>query len=173
MNTHTEKIEITTFTFPPRIEFGIGAVTHLGKWIQNLGSNMPFIVTDEGIVNAQILTTIQESLNGVVRYYDIFDQVQPNPTDHNIHEGIALFQTRPHDLIIAVGGGSPMDAAKAIQVLTAAPEPINQYFLDLNPPKVISTIPLIAIPTTAGTGSATGEGQSGSVRWIGLLSDAA
>lgn len=91
MNAHTAKIEITSFTFPPRIEFGIGAVNHLGKWIQDLGSNMPFIVTDEGIVNAQILTTIQESLNSAVRYYDIFDRVQPNPTDHNVHEGIALY----------------------------------------------------------------------------------
>jgi len=59
MTTNKEQMQICTFTFPPRIEFGIGAVNNLGKWVQDFKSKAPFIVTDEGIVNISTIRSIR------------------------------------------------------------------------------------------------------------------
>ncbi|MFQ6125678.1 MAG: iron-containing alcohol dehydrogenase family protein [Candidatus Heimdallarchaeota archaeon] len=158
MTTYKEQLQICTFTFPPRIEFGIGAVKNLGKWVKNFQSKTPFIITDEGIVKAGILTKIQNSLEDASLQYEVYDKVQPNPLDQNVNEGATLYRKGTYDLIIGLGGGSPIDAAKGIQVLATVPGPINKYYIDNNPPEVIPAVKLIAIPTTAGTGSEVGTG---------------
>lgn len=158
MTTNKEQMQICTFTFPPRIEFGIGAVNNLGKWVQDFKSKAPFIVTDEGIVKAGILTKIQKSLEEASLQYEVYDKVQPNPLDQNVNEGATLYRKGTHDLIIGLGGGSPIDAAKGIQVLATVPGTIDKYFIENTPPEVTPDVKLIAIPTTAGTGSEVGTG---------------
>ncbi len=158
MTMNKEQTQIWTFTFPPRMEFGIRAVKNLGKWVKDFKSKAPFIVTDEGIVKAGILTKIQKSLEDASLQYEIYDKVQPNPIDQNVNEGATLYREGTNDLIIGLGGGSPIDAAKGIQVLATAPGTIDKYYIENNPPEVTPDVKLIAIPTTAGTGSEVGTG---------------
>jgi alcohol dehydrogenase class IV len=149
-----EESQSSIATFPSRVEFGIGRVRTLGKRVQSFNANAPLIVTDTGIVNAGLLEEVKTSLEEAGFRYDIFDEVQPNPTDDNVNKGTALYRNGNHDLIIAIGGGSVIDTGKGIQILaTTSSEIINTYFVENKPPQITPEIKLIAIPTTAGTGS--------------------
>jgi len=158
MAANEEKPLIHTFIFPPRIEFGVGAVKNLGKWVQDFKATTPFVVTDEGVVKAGLLEDVQKSLDDAALKYEVFDNVQPNPLDQNVNEGAALYQKGKHDLIIALGGGSPIDAAKGIQMIASAGGMVDKYFVGNDPPQITPHVKLIAIPTTAGTGSEVGSG---------------
>ena len=152
---------IMNYFLPPSIQFGAGAIQNLGEHVRTFGGNKPFIVTDEGVTNAGILSKTAEPLERAKIDFAIFDVVQPNPTDLSVLEGLDVYRVEACDVVVAVGGGSVMDAAKGIRILTTHEPPLENYYLDVGGiDRITSNLPaLICIPTTAGTGSEVSQGS--------------
>lgn len=136
----------------PELLKGAGAVKDLPKKIKELGYNNVLVVTDKGLMGLHLLDPMFEELRNNEIAYVVYDGVQPNPTIDNIEEARKLFLGNGCQAIIAFGGGSPMDCAKACGARIARPNTeIPKMRGQL---KVIKKIPtLFAVPTTAGTGS--------------------
>jgi alcohol dehydrogenase class IV len=148
------------YFLPPRIEFGLGAIQNLATHVKAFGAKRPLVVTDEGVTNAGILSESVESLTQADIGYTVFDAVLPNPTDQQVIEGMKVIRAEDCDLVIAVGGGSVMDAAKAIRILSTHEPPLEPYYVDVGGAARIGAnlSPLICVPTTAGTGSEVSQG---------------
>lgn len=138
----------------PKLIKGAGAVKELPKTVKQLGFNNVLVVTDKGLMGLHLLDSLFEELKNNEIAYVVYDGVQPNPTIDNIEEARALYLGNGCQAIIAFGGGSPMDCAKACGARIARPDKqIPQLRGQL---KVIKKIPMLfAVPTTAGTGSET------------------
>lgn len=130
---------------------GVNAAMRTGIKARELGMKKALVVYDMGVYNAGIVEPVIESLKASKIEVVKFDKVVPDPPDHMCNEGGELAQSEKIDGIIAIGGGSTMDTAKAINMLTCNPTPINQWFFPSEPQG--ESVPMIAIPTTAGTGS--------------------
>jgi alcohol dehydrogenase len=140
-----------SFELPTRIEYGVGATGKLVESIKELGSRKVLIVTDNGIEASGLLSAIGDQLSTAGMEYEIFSEVEPNPKDHNVHAGAKIAKGLQADCLVAVGGGSPIDCAKAIAVLATHGGGVRDYE---GGHKISGNVlPLIAIPTTAGTGS--------------------
>ncbi len=136
----------------PKLLKGVGAVKELPKTIKELGYTNVLVVTDKGLMGLHLLDNMFEELKNEGIAYIVYDGVQPNPTIDNIEEARSLYLGNGCQAIIAFGGGSPMDCAKACGARIARPDKqIPQLRGQL---KVLKKIPpLFAVPTTAGTGS--------------------
>jgi len=146
---------ITTFAFPTQIIFGPGAVNRIGEAIGGLGKERPLVVTDPGVVKAGLLERVLAPLKNSNLQPVIFDQVEPNPTEKSVHPGVEVYYRHGCDCILAVGGGSPLDAAKAIRLKTTHALPLEDYD-DLRDgwKQITSNLPpMLAVATTSGTGS--------------------
>lgn len=146
---------VISYFLPPRIEFGRGAIGNLGVHVGSFDANKPFIVTDAGVERSGILSKAVVSLESTSMQYTIFDEIEPNPTDVMVLKGLEVFRAHACDVVIAIGGGSVMDAAKAIRLLSTHEPPLERYYLDGGGVENITgNLPaLISVPTTAGTGS--------------------
>lgn len=134
-----------------RICFQPGAIKKLGEEVKALGGSKVFLVTDKGVSKSGLLARAIESLEKEALTYAVFDEVEPNPSLETVQKGCNLIKEKGGDILVAVGGGSPIDTAKAIGILVNNPEPLTRYE---GANKVIDPLPpLIAVPTTAGTGS--------------------
>jgi alcohol dehydrogenase class IV len=140
-----------TFSVPPVVVFGAGTLNELPAHARRLHLERALIVTDgffaaNGLADRVAALLAQGGIASCV-----FSDVRPDPTVANVHAGLAAYTEFRADSLVAVGGGSPIDAAKAISVLTGNPEPLSLY---QGYHKVARQgAPVIAIPTTAGTGS--------------------
>ncbi|MBE0478332.1 iron-containing alcohol dehydrogenase [Candidatus Aerophobetes bacterium] len=139
------------FYLPTRVHFGPGAVQQVGK-ITRLYGKRAFVVTGRSSAKKLgFLQIIEKKLKEEKIEPFFFQEVEPNPSIDTIEKGVELFNKQRCDVIIGLGGGSPLDAAKVIGVLIKNPPPLSYYFgknkLKNNPP------PFIALPTTSGTGS--------------------
>ncbi len=136
----------------PKLIKGEGAVKELPKTVKQLGYNNVLVVTDKGLMNLHLLDSMFEELKNNEVSYVVYDGVQPNPTIDNIEEARNLYLGNGCQAIIAFGGGSPMDCAKACGARIARPNTeIPKMRGQL---KVLKKIPMLfAVPTTAGTGS--------------------
>lgn len=128
--------------------YGAGAVHAVGERVKELGLNKVIVVTDEGLVKVGVADKVIKSLAAAGVEFIVFDKVLPDPTDTVINEIGALAIKEQAQGIVAVGGGSVIDAAKGANVLIKNPGTISKYYLTFQ-----TGGPLIAIPTTAGTGS--------------------
>lgn len=144
--------EVEYFT---KLKFGEGAARQTGSEAKKLGITKAMVVCDAGIKNAGGVDPVLQSLKEAGIPTVLFDKVQADPPDVMVNEGGMLARSEKIDGIVAVGGGSSMDTAKAINILVTNEPPINQYFAYDAPAGVL---PLIAIPTTAGTGSEVTRG---------------
>ena len=142
---------VFSFVLPTKIVFGTGASKKLFEEMGELGAARPLIVTDKGIATAGILEKVMSNLPKGTSY-QIFDAVEPNPKDKNVSAGAEKYRSFGADSIIAIGGGSPMDCAKAIGVLAANGVGDIKKFEGRNVPSK-PLPPLICVPTTSGTGS--------------------
>jgi alcohol dehydrogenase len=140
-----------SFYAPTRIEYGVGKMNQLADEVKGLRGKRLLIITDNGIIKAGLLTKIEEHLKNAALEFTIFSDVESNPKDTTVDEVAALAKKEGVDVLVAVGGGSPMDTAKAASVLVTNGGTLDQYYrlkeVKLRP------LPLITIPTTAGTGS--------------------
>lgn len=148
------------YFFPQAIQFGVGSIANLGAYAQRMGAKRALIVTDKGIVQAGILAKATYSLDNVKIDYVVFDGVQPNPTDKSVFAGVSVYCDSNCDVIIGLGGGSAMDAAKGVRVMVSHEGEIEEFYSDAGGiDRITPDMPaLISIPTTAGTGSEVSAG---------------
>jgi len=139
------------FYIPTKIHFGQGKVEEIGKITGAYGKRALVVTGKSSAKKFGFLQVIQEKLKKEGIEVLLFQQVEPNPSVDTVSKGAHLFKEEKCDTIIALGGGSCLDAAKVIGILAKNPDPLKHYF---GKNKVKEEIPpLIAIPTTSGTGS--------------------
>ena len=141
-----------------RIQFETGAVKLIADELKLLRVKRPLIVTDKGLVAAGIVDHVVTA-GGLPRETAVYDLTPENPTEAAALEGRDMFHAMACDSIVALGGGSPLDLAKAVALLVGHPEPLEQYAAILGGLEKITARkpPVIAIPTTSGTGSEVGR----------------
>lgn len=142
---------IASFNVPATILTGAGASKELPNQIKRLQAQRVLIVTDSFFASNGLADSFVAMLEDAGIGVSVFAEVQPDPSVANVRAGLAALQESGAQAIVALGGGSPIDAAKVIAILTSNPEPLSQYMGYHKIPN--AGIPVIAIPTTAGTGS--------------------
>jgi 4-hydroxybutyrate dehydrogenase len=142
-----------TIQYLSDISFAPGALSILPGILQKYSILTPLVVTDAGLISSGIIDRLGIGKPAV------FDQIESNPSEASAILGLEVFRQHGCDGIVAVGGGSPIDCAKCIGLLVHHPQPLSVYaFLNGGLPKITGKKPpLIAIPTTAGTGSEVGR----------------
>lgn len=140
-----------SFELPTKIEFGAGVAQKLTASLRGLNARKVFIVTDKGIEGSGLLSAVTDRLVRDRVQFEIFSDVESNPKDYNVRQATRLAKQLPADCLVAIGGGSPIDCAKATAVLATHAGDLRDFE---NQDKISGQVlPLIAIPTTAGTGS--------------------
>nr|WP_092072120.1 iron-containing alcohol dehydrogenase [Dendrosporobacter quercicolus]NSL48664.1 iron-containing alcohol dehydrogenase [Dendrosporobacter quercicolus DSM 1736]SDM36927.1 Alcohol dehydrogenase, class IV [Dendrosporobacter quercicolus] len=132
------------------IIYGAGTVSLLGEEVKKLGCSKVLLVSDNIVAGLQIYEKCKNSLLKAGLDFVEFTEIIPDPPDYIINRGGELARTEKIDGIIAIGGGSPMDAAKGMNVLINNPGTVNQYFGN---PFYVPGVPVVMVVTTAGTGS--------------------
>lgn len=131
--------------------FGPGARHELPGVVKARGYRKALVVTDRGLMDHGVAAQVLEVMNRAGIAYDIFDGVQPNPTVSNVHQGVEACRRAGADFLVAIGGGSSMDTAKAIGIVTTNPEFADVVSLEGVAPTRHRSLPIVALPTTAGT----------------------
>ncbi len=135
--------------------FGPGARKELPGVVARFGYNKALVVTDKGLMKFGVAKMVLDVLDGAGIAYDIFDEVKPNPTVTNVKDGIEACKKSGADFIIAIGGGSAMDTAKGIGIVCNNPEFSDIVSLEGVADTKKKSLPIIALPTTAGTAAET------------------
>lgn len=150
---------INIWSFPTRIIYGVGAIEKIGDEAQRLGAKRALIVTDKGVVKFGMVAPIEQALRAAGIEVAVFDDVLGNPIEKNVHDGVAAFRAHDADLVIAVGGGSPLDVGKLVRLGVKHTRPLVDYDDSTGGDAFITAdvAPMIAVPTTAGTGSEVGR----------------
>lgn len=150
---------LVTWSFPTKIVFGDGALATLGDHVRAIGGKRALVVCDAGVVKVGIAEKVRKVLEAANVATMIFDKVDPNPVLKNVTDGVAAFRSHGADIIVSVGGGSPLDAGKLIALKTTHERPLEEYDDAIGGDAHIgpNVPPIITIPTTAGTGSEVGR----------------
>jgi len=140
------------FQAPTRIIFGKDAVQATGREIANLGGTNALVISDSGVVKAGLLEAVLASAAAADVRTSVFDAVEPNPSIGTVEAASALYRSAGCDCLIAVGGGSPMDVAKAVGIVATNGGAITDY--EGKPDAITANLPpFVCVPTTCGTGS--------------------
>ncbi|SFK30779.1 lactaldehyde reductase [Marinilactibacillus piezotolerans] len=131
--------------------FGKGAIQDITSEIQKRGFQNIAVITDKGLVDHGLVSKVTDLLDEQVISYTVFDQVVPNPTVNNVKNGVEFVKEVNADCIIAIGGGSPIDTAKAIAIITTNPEFSDVVSLEGVADTKHACLPILAVPTTSGT----------------------
>jgi alcohol dehydrogenase len=142
---------ISQFNVPATVITGAGASRELAPQLLRLGARRVLLVTDALMESSGLAEVFVRTMEGAGIRVALFTGVQPDPTDANVRDGLRIYVSKQCDALVALGGGSPIDAAKAIAVLATNPEPLSQYQGYHKVPRAGAA--LVVIPTTAGTGS--------------------
>ena len=141
----------TKFVLNETSYFGKGAREELAGEIQKRGFKKVFLVSDKSLVEAGVTAKVEEVLNKANIPYVLYDEIKPNPTIKNVTDGVEACKKAEADLIVAVGGGSSIDTAKGISIVMTNPDRADIKSLNGASNTVNRGMPLIALPTTAGT----------------------
>lgn len=131
--------------------FGPGAREVLPQEINRLGLHKAFVATDKDLIKFGVADKVLKVLEGAGIPYEIFSEIKPNPTVSNVKAGVEAFAKSGADFILAIGGGSSIDTSKAIGIITNNPEFNDVVSLEGVAPTKKKSVPIIALPTTAGT----------------------
>ena len=131
--------------------FGAGARAELVGEVQRRGYKKALVVTDAVLVKAGTVAKVTSLLDAAGLAYELFDKVMPNPTIGVVKDGVAAFAKAKADYLVAIGGGSPQDTAKAIGIITNNPEFSDVRSLEGVAPTKKPSVPIVALATTAGT----------------------
>ena len=155
---------MTTLTgnwnYPTSIKFGAGRIVELPDHCRALGMQRPLLVTDAGLAGLPMIGNAVHLCREAGLPCEVFSDVQPNPVEANVSSGVAALKDDGHDGVIAFGGGSALDTAKAIALMAGQVRPIwdfedrEDWYTRVN---VAGMLPVVAVPTTAGTGSEVGR----------------
>jgi alcohol dehydrogenase class IV len=148
-----------TWTFPTKIVFGNGAVSTLADHVRAAGGRRALLVCDAGVVKAEIAERARRVLEAGGVAVAVFDKVDPNPVEENVMNGVAAFRAHQADVVVALGGGSPLDVGKLVALKTTHERPLAEYDDAIGGDAHIgpNIPPVITVPTTAGTGSEVGR----------------
>jgi alcohol dehydrogenase class IV len=157
-----------------QIQFDFGAISLLQSECERVGIQRPMLVTDAGVRAAGLVDRVLAQLKDP-KSVQVYDQTPPNPHEAAVRDALAMYKQGKFDGMIAVGGGSAMDLAKAVAVCAVHPGPLKDFIAVNGGTARITaaTAPIIAIPTTSGTGSEVGRGAMlilDDGRKVGLLS---
>lgn len=141
----------TRFVLNETSYFGKGAREELKEEIKRRGFKKVFLVSDKSLVEAGVTKKVEEVLESAEIPYVLYDEIKPNPTIKNVQDGVEACKKSKADLIVAVGGGSSMDTAKGISIVMTNPDRSDIKSLNGLSNTVNRGMPVIALPTTAGT----------------------
>ena len=130
---------------------GTGAVAEITNEVISRGFKKAFLCSDPDLLKFGVTKKVTDILDEKNLEYEIYSEIKPNPTITNVQTGVAAFKNSGADYIIAVGGGSSMDTAKAIGIIIANPEFADVVSLEGVAPTKNPSVPIFAVPTTAGT----------------------
>jgi alcohol dehydrogenase class IV len=157
-----------TWSYPTSVRFGAGRIEELGAAVKAAGMTRPLLVTDAGLVRNPIVAEAMDVLAGDGVTATVFNDVQSNPAAANVEAGLKALKSGGHDGVVAFGGGSSLDAGKVIAFMAGQRRPMWD-FEDIGDwwtrADAAGILPIIAVPTTAGTGSEVGR--------AGVITDAA
>ncbi len=148
------------WNYPTSMRIGAGRVSELAEVCRDLKISAPLLVTDSGLARLPMVTDTVAVCKAAGLSIAVFSDIKPNPTGTNVDDGIAVYRSGGHDGVIAFGGGSGLDAGKAIAVAAGQScslwdlEDIGDNWLNADADKIP---PIIGVPTTAGTGSEVGR----------------
>jgi 4-hydroxybutyrate dehydrogenase len=151
---------MATISYLTTVQFDYGAIKLAGAECKRLGITLPLVVTDRGIRAAGLLERLRETLAAGTSL-EVYEETPANPTEAAVREALAHYRRVRANGVVAIGGGSSMDLGKAVALLATHPEPLVQYAaVEGGASRITAAVaPLIAIPTTAGTGSEVGRGS--------------
>lgn len=151
--------QIVTFSFPTRIVFGMRATRLLPGCLEENGARRPLVVTDPGLRAAPPFQTVVSALGDAGVRYEVFDRVHPNPVEEDVVQAAESYRTAGCDSVIGLGGGSAIDVAKATVIMARHEGTLADYEAQAGGMDRLTGPydPIIAIPTTAGTGSEVGR----------------
>jgi lactaldehyde reductase len=130
---------------------GAGAITAVVDEIKARGFAKAFVATDPDLIKFGVAAKVTDLLDAAAIPYAVFSDIKPNPTIENVQNGVEAFKAAEADCIVAIGGGSSMDTAKAIGIIITNPEFADVRSLEGVAPTKNPCVPIIAVPTTAGT----------------------
>ncbi len=130
---------------------GAGAISAIVDEAKNRGFAKALVCSDPDLIKFGVTKKVTDLLDGAALAYEIFSEIKPNPTIENVQAGVAAFKAAGADYIIAIGGGSSMDTAKAVGIIINNPEFADVRSLEGVAPTKKACVPIIAVPTTAGT----------------------
>lgn len=130
---------------------GAGAISAIADEIKARGFKKAFVASDPDLIKFGVSKKVTDILDNANIVYEMFSDIKPNPTIENVQAGVASFKACGADCIVAIGGGSSMDTAKAIGIIVANPEFSDVKSLEGVAPTKNPAVPIIAVPTTAGT----------------------
>lgn len=148
------------FNYPTAYRIGCGRIAELGASCRAASMSRPLVVSDPGVAQLPWFQGLLENIRAEGLEVEVFTGVHPNPTGSDVDAGIAAFVEGSHDGVVLVGGGSAMDAGKCIALVANNPgrlfdyEDVGDNWMQADPAKIA---PIIAVPTTAGTGSEVGR----------------
>ncbi|KTC81582.1 iron-containing alcohol dehydrogenase [Legionella brunensis] len=151
---------IANWNYPTSVRVGAGRVQELAAACHTLGIQSPLLVTDPTLAALPIVDKTLQNCRDAGLHISVFSQIKANPTGENVMDGVTVYHAGKHDGVIAFGGGSALDAAKAMALMVGQTRPLWDFEDIGDNWKRVNTIAMasvIAIPTTAGTGSEVGR----------------
>ncbi|MAB34168.1 iron-containing alcohol dehydrogenase, partial [Thalassospira sp.] len=155
----TKKI-VGNWNFPTSVRFGPGRISELADACKATGMKKPLLITDEGLKDLPMVRDAIAANEAAGLPTGLFAGVKGNPTGKNVEDGLAVYRAGGHDGVIAFGGGSGLDAAKAVALMAGQTRPmwdfedIGDWWTRADPAGIA---PIVAVPTTSGTGSEVGR----------------
>lgn len=153
-------VPAVNWNYPTNIKAGPGRIKELPGYCRELAMTSPLLVTDPGLAALPMVRNVVSACRDAGLQCAVFHDIKGNPTGRNVDDGVAAFKRGRHDGVIAFGGGSALDAAKAIALMAGQDRPLWDFedvgdnYLRVN---VDGMAPVVAVPTTAGTGSEVGR----------------
>jgi alcohol dehydrogenase class IV len=148
------------WNYPTNVKVGAGRIKELAGLCKSMGMQSPLLITDPGLAALPMLKAVVDDLNQSGLICGLFSGIKANPTGENVDDGTAYYREHNHDGVIAFGGGSALDAAKAVALMVGQDRPVWDFedvgdnWLRVN---IDGMAPVVAVPTTAGTGSEVGR----------------
>ena len=130
---------------------GAGAIKEIATEAAGRGFKKAFVCSDPDLIKFGVTKKVLDVLDGAGLPYEVYSNIKPNPTIENVQTGVAAFKDSGSDYIVAIGGGSSMDTAKAIGIIIANPDFADVVSLEGVAPTKNKSVPIFAVPTTAGT----------------------
>ena len=158
----THNVPNRNWSYPTPIKFGVGRIAELAEQCMAVGLKKPLLVTDKALASLPITAQALDILAAAGLGRAVFSEVDPNPNEMNMADGIAAYRKGGHDGVVAFGGGSGLDLGKMIALMAHQPkdlsvwdlEDVDDWYTRADATKIA---PVVAVPTTAGTGSEVGR----------------